>query len=200
MTAALLSGTTAVAIGTSAGGVEALSVILPALPAGCLAPVFVVIHQPRHWPSLLVDIFQPRCAVPIREAEDKEPVVPGTVYFAPPDYHMLVDRTSTGVHVSLSADAPVHYSRPSVDVLFEAAADVYGPRLLGMVLTGASPDGAAGLAAIHRAGGRTMVQSPGTAQVPLMVEAALRSCPVDHVLTLDEIAGMLATLEQGQVR
>jgi two-component system chemotaxis response regulator CheB len=178
-------------IGTSAGGVDALSVLLPALRAEVQPAVFVVIHLPRERPSLLVDLFGARCAVPVREAQDKEPVAPGTVYFAPPDYHLLVDE---GPRIALSADELVNFSRPSVDVLFESAADVYGSRLLGVVLTGASHDGASGLAAVHRAGGRTVVQRPATAHMPVMVEAALERTPSATVLSLPEIADLLASL------
>jgi two-component system chemotaxis response regulator CheB len=186
-----------VAIGTSAGGIEALSVLLPALPPTLQAAVFVVIHLPRERPSLLVDVFQPKCAVPVREAQDKDVVEPGTVYFAPPDYHLLIER---GPELALSADDLVNFSRPSVDVLFESAADVYGTRLLGIILTGASHDGAVGLDAVRRAGGRTMVQRPDTAHVPVMVEAALRRGPVDYVLPLDEIAALLRSLDGGRAR
>ncbi|MET0552620.1 MAG: chemotaxis protein CheB [Vicinamibacteria bacterium] len=180
-----------VVIGTSAGGIDALSVLLPALPADGQAAVFVVIHLPRERPSLLVDIFAAKCRAPVREAQDKEPVEPGTVYFAPPDYHLLVD---AGPQVALSADELVNFSRPSVDVLFESAADAYGPRLLGVVLTGASHDGAAGLASVQRAGGRAVVQRPDTAQVPLMAEAALQRVPSASALSLPEIADLLAAL------
>src|SRR5215510_9745965 len=112
--------------------------VLPALPACLVAPVFVVLHIPREKPSLLVDIFTPKCELPVREAEDKQPIEPGTVYFAPPDYHLLIDE---GPALALSSDEAVHFSRPSIDVLFESAADVYGARLLGIILTGASEDG-----------------------------------------------------------
>jgi two-component system, chemotaxis family, protein-glutamate methylesterase/glutaminase len=181
----------AIVIGASAGGVEALSILLPALPAGLRATVLIVLHLPRQRPSLLVDIFQPKCAVPVREADDKEPIGRGTVYFAPPDYHLLVD---DGPQLALSADELVHYSRPSIDVLFESAAAWYRERLLGIILTGANEDGAAGLAAVHRAGGTTVVQQPQSAHAPLMVESALKRSPVDMVLTLEEIAGLLRTL------
>ena len=187
----------AIVIGASAGGVEALSIVLPALPAGSGVPVFVVLHQPRQRQSLIVDIFGPRCTVPVREAEDKDPVVPGTIYFAPPDYHLLVDRGEGGIQLALSTDAPVLFSRPSVDVLFESAADVYGPRLLGVVLTGASRDGAAGLAAIEKAGGRAVIQDPATAQVPLMPQASFENCPGAEVKTLNGIADLLATVGRG---
>jgi two-component system chemotaxis response regulator CheB len=181
----------AIVIGTSAGGVEALSMLLPALPASLRAAVLIVLHLPRERPSLLVEIFQPKCAVAVREAHDKDPVEPGTVYFAPPDYHLLVD---DGPQLALSTDEVVHFSRPSIDVLFESAADWYQHRLLGIILTGANEDGAAGLAAVHRAGGITIVQQPATAHASLMVESALQRTPVDMVLTLDEIAGLFRTL------
>jgi two-component system chemotaxis response regulator CheB len=130
--------------------------------------------------------------VPVREAEDKEMVTPGTVYFAPSDYHLLVDQ---GPQLALSADDPVHHSRPSVDVLFESAADIYKDRLLGIILTGANEDGASGLAAVHDAGGVTIVQRPDTARAPHMALSALKLRPADWVLTLNEIAGMLQTLD-----
>jgi two-component system chemotaxis response regulator CheB len=181
----------AVVIGASAGGVEALAVLLPALPAGLRASLFIVLHLPRERPSLLVEIFEKRCALPVREAEDKEPVEPGTVYFAPPDYHLLLERSH---QIALSADEPVHYSRPSIDVLFESAADVYGEHLLGIILTGANEDGAAGLHAIHLAGGTTIVQQPDSAKVPLMVVSALQRGPADFVLPLEQIAEFLSGL------
>ena len=183
----------AVAIGASAGGVEALSVLLPALPASSRLPVLIVLHQPRDRPSLLVEIFGPKCAVPVREAEDKEPVQPGTIYFAPPDYHMLVD---AGPCLALSSDEQVNYSRPSIDVLFESAADVYGERLLGILLTGANEDGAAGVACIRCAGGVTIVEQPDTAQAPSMPASALKRTPVDGILSLPEIAEVLRGLHR----
>ena len=180
----------AVAIGASAGGIEVLSVLLSSLPASCRASVIIVVHIPRERPSLLPDVFGAKCALPVREAEDKEPVQPGTVYFAPPDYHLLVDR---GPAFALSSDEPVHFSRPSIDVLFDSAADIYGERLLGLILTGANQDGAEGLAAIGRAGGRTVVQEPGGAAVPFLPEAALQAGPVDFVLSLAQLQELFAT-------
>jgi len=183
----------AVVIGASAGGIEALTVLLPALPSILRAPLFIVLHLPRERPSLLVEIFAKRCALPVREAEDKEPVEPGTVYFAPPDYHMLLEEN----HIALSMDEPIHFSRPSIDVLFESAADLYRERLLGIILTGGNEDGAAGLHAIHCAGGVTVVQRPDNAAVPLMVVSALQRSPADFVLSLEEIARLLGTLAGG---
>jgi two-component system chemotaxis response regulator CheB len=180
-----------VVIGASAGGVEALAVLLPALPATFRPALFIVLHLPREQPSLLAEIFARRCLRPIREADDKEPVEPGTVYFAPPDYHMLLEKNR---RIALSADEPIHFSRPSIDVLFESAADVYGERLLGIILTGGNQDGAAGLQAIHQAGGVTVVQQPDSAKVPLMVVSALQRGPADFVLSLPEIAQLLGAL------
>ena len=180
----------AVAIGASAGGVDVLSVLLSSLPASCRASFIIVLHIPRERPSLLPDVFGARCALPVREAEDKEPVQPGTVYFAPPDYHLLLDR---GPAFALSSDEPVHFSRPSIDVLFDSAADIYGERLLGLILTGANQDGAEGLAAVGRAGGRTVVQEPSSAAVSFLPEAALREGPVDFVLSLAQLQEVFAT-------
>jgi two-component system, chemotaxis family, protein-glutamate methylesterase/glutaminase len=181
----------AVVIGTSAGGVQALSEILPALRPDCAASIFVVLHLPRERPSRLVEIFAPKCAVPVREALDKDPVEPGVVYFAPPDYHLLLD---VGPQVVLSVDDVVHYSRPSVDVLFESAADVYGDRLMAVVLTGANEDGSSGLAAVCDAGGWAVVQEPATAQAPMMVVSALKRCPDALVLELSGIAELFGQL------
>jgi len=181
----------AIVIGASAGGVEALSVLLPALPPDLRVSLFIVVHLPRERPSLLAEIFTRKCAVKVREAEDKMRVEPGTVYFAPPDYHLLLDE---GPQLALSIDELVHFSRPSIDVLFESAADIYAERLMGIILTGANDDGTAGLAAIHRAGGVTIVQEPESAQVPVMALSALKRTPADFVLPLAEIAVLLQAL------
>lgn len=178
----------AVVIGASAGGVQALSVLLPALPSTMHASIFIVLHLPRDRPSVLVEIFKPKCALPVSEAEDKQPIIPGNVYFAPSNYHLLIDQ---GPQLALSADDPVHHSRPSIDVLFESAADIYKHRLMGIILTGANEDGAMGLAAVKDAGGITVVQQPETAQAPLMVKAALAVRPADWVLPLERIATLL---------
>ena len=193
MTAALSLGgrIDAVVIGASAGGVEALSVLLPALPSNTRAAFFIVLHLPRDRPSMLPEVFARKCALPVREAEDKESVTPGTVYFAPSNYHLLLDR---GPQLALSADDLVHHSRPSIDVLFESAAHVYGHRLLGVILTGANEDGAAGLAAVQDGGGMTVAQEPETARSPQMILSALKLRPADLVLPLGGIAALFATL------
>jgi two-component system chemotaxis response regulator CheB len=180
-----------IVIGASAGGIEALTVLLPALSVQLKASTFVVLHIPRERPSLLVDIFKTKCAVAVQEAQDKEPVQHATIYFAPPDYHLLIDK---GPMTSLSADELVNFSRPSIDVLFESAADVYRKRLLGIVLSGGNDDGAAGLQAIGKAGGVTVVQQPESAQVSAMPLAAIKRGGVDHVLSLSGIAELLRSL------
>jgi two-component system, chemotaxis family, protein-glutamate methylesterase/glutaminase len=187
----------AVAIGASAGGVQALSELLPALSAQSRAAVFVVLHLPRDRPSLLVDVFSRKCDLPVREAEDKEPVTPGTIYFAPPNYHLLID---AGPALALSADDLVNHSRPSIDVLFDSAAQVYREHLLGIILSGANEDGAEGLAAVHEAGGLTVVQEPQTAQASAMVLSALERGPADLVLDVAGIAQLLKRLRPGDPR
>ena len=179
----------AIVIGVSSGGVEALGVLLPALPAALRAAVMVVLHLPPDRASLLTTIFTKTCALAVKEAEDKEDVQAGVVYFAPPDYHLLVDR---GPQLALSYDPPVQFSRPAIDPLFQTAADVYGKRLWGVVLTGSSEDGADGLAAVHRAGGRCFVQDPHTALSETMPAAALARVPQATVLDLPRLAARLA--------
>jgi two-component system, chemotaxis family, protein-glutamate methylesterase/glutaminase len=183
----------AVVIGASAGALEALSAILPSLPADCGLPVIIVVHVPRDKKSVLAEIFQAKCSIEVREAEDKEPILGGTAYFAPPDYHLLVE---TDKSLSLSDDEPVFYSRPSIDVLFESAADAYGPGLIAIVLTGANRDGATGLKAVAEAGGTAIVQSPEGAYASAMPEAAIAECPAARVLSLKEIAVYLQEVEK----
>lgn len=184
----------AVVIGASAGAVEALSAILPDLPAGYPLAVMVVVHVPPDRESVIAELLARKCQVAVKEAEDKEPIVPGTVYFAPPNYHLLVESDR---RLSLSADEPVLHSRPSIDVLFESAADAYGSGLVGVVLTGANSDGAAGLRAVCDAGGAGVVQSPDEAYVATMPRAALAACPAAKVLSLPEVALFLRQVALG---
>ncbi|KAK0350625.1 hypothetical protein LTR94_028280, partial [Friedmanniomyces endolithicus] len=142
--------TRAVVIGASAGAVQALLKILPALPAEFPAPVLVAVHVPADRDNVLAPLLQSRCRVRVKEAEDKETARPGVVYFAPSNYHLLVESNGD---LALSSDEAVNYSRPSIDVLFESAADAYGAGLTGVILTGANEDGAAGLSAVAAAGG-----------------------------------------------
>jgi two-component system, chemotaxis family, protein-glutamate methylesterase/glutaminase len=185
----------AVAIGASAGGMEALGVLLQGLPEGFVPAIFAVLHLPPDKPSLLPELLQRRCRLPVREALDKEGVRPGCVYLAPPDYHLLVEKEKT---LALSSDAPVLFSRPSIDVLFESAAEAYGPALLGIVLTGANADGAEGLRAIRQAGGRAWVQAPNDAVSDAMPAAAIARAGADLVLPLRDMAERLIHLRTGR--
>ncbi len=181
----------AVVIGASAGAVQALSIVLPALPADYPLPVLIVVHVPPDRRNALAELFQTKCVIRVREAEDKEPIEPGVVYFAPPDYHLLVEAERS---LALSTDEPVLHSRPSIDVLFESAADVFGSALVGVILTGANSDGADGLRAVAAAGGVVLVEEPATAFARAMPEAALAACETARVLSLDAIASFLLHL------
>ena len=178
----------AVVIGASAGALEALLLILPALPADFPLPVLVVVHLPPDRDSLLPQLLSERCALRILEAEDKQPLEAGTAYFAPPDYHLLVEK---GGWLALSSDEAVLFSRPSIDVLFESAADAYGAALVGIILSGANHDGAQGLRAVCQAGGLTLVQDPTTALSPVMPRAALAACPQSLCLAPEALAAFL---------
>ena len=166
-------------IGGSSGAIDALVTLVPALPATLRASVLVVLHMSRDPRSRLLEIFRPHCALPLQEAQDQDIIEPGTVYFSPPDYHLLVDQ---GPRAALSVDAPVNFSRPSIDVLFESAADLYGDQLVGILLSGANEDGARGMQAIHAAGGLVIVQDPASAAVSTMPRAALARVGAHHVL------------------
>ena len=182
----------AVVIGSSAGAIEALSIILPALPRDYSLPVLVVVHVPPDKKSLMADLFQVRCQIEVREAEDKETIRGGTVYFAPPDYHLLVEPDR---RLSLSSEEPVLYSRPSIDVLFETAVDAYGAGLIGIVLTGANSDGSKGLRAVQDAGGTVLVQQPDQAYASAMPQSSLDACPGAMVATLQGIASFLREVD-----
>lgn len=177
-----------VVMGGSAGSLDALSHILPLLPAHFPLPILVVVHLPPDKDSVLVEVLQNKCALAVREAEDKEPLAAGTVYFAAPDYHLLLESDRS---LSLSCDEPQLFSRPSIDVLFESAADAVGPGLIGIILSGANNDGAAGLAAVTREGGVALVQSPEEALSAYMPEAAAKACPDAKILPTEQIAEFL---------
>jgi two-component system, chemotaxis family, protein-glutamate methylesterase/glutaminase len=162
-----------IVMGASAGAIDALSQLLPMFKASTQWAVVAVVHLPPYRRSMLTSIFQAKCALRVLEANDKQSIEPTHVYFAPPGYHLLIERS----HVfSLSADDPVHFSRPSIDVLFESAADAFRNELAGVLLTGANQDGAAGLRAISNQGGIAMVQDPGEAEAPMMPQSALDCC------------------------
>ena len=178
----------AVVIGASAGALEALTSILPLLPPEFPLPILVVVHIPPDKRSVLAHLFEAKCQVRVMEVEDKEPIKPGTVYFAPPDYHLLVEGEE---ELALSSEEPVMFSRPSIDVLFESAADVWEERLIGIILTGANSDGSRGLKALSAAGGTAIVQDPGQASARAMPDAAIAATPTAIVMSLNEIAAYL---------
>ena len=174
----------AIAIGTSHGGPEALQEILSALPANFSMPVVIVLHRRPNGKERAEKQLNSACALLVKQAEDKETVQAGTVYLAPPNYHLLVEDNET---LSLSTDEKVNFSRPSIDVLFESAADVYGENLVAILLTGANSDGAEGLRIIQEAGGFTIVQNPEDAAASAMPNAALQIMKPDRVMRLSEI-------------
>ena len=178
----------AIVIGASAGAVDALLHILPDLPADYPLALLIVVHLPPDAKTTLPELLASRSRIAVKEAEDKEAICPGTGYLAPPNYHLLVEPDLT---LSLSNEEPVLFSRPSIDVLFESAADAFGDALAGVVLTGGNSDGARGLSAVIAGGGIGLVESPDTASCPEMPRAALEACPSARVLTLPELATVL---------
>jgi two-component system, chemotaxis family, protein-glutamate methylesterase/glutaminase len=185
-----------VAIGTSWGGLSALGRILGGLPAEFPLPIVVVQHRSKDSDNLMANLLQDMSDLIIHEAEDKDTLLPSNVYVAPADYHLMVD---DGV-VSLTTDAPVRYSRPSIDVAFESVARSYGSGAIGVILTGANEDGSRGLARIIDLGGRGIVEDPKTAEMPVMPEAAKRAAPAAEVLPLQDIAPRLMTMATAPLR
>jgi len=191
-----------IVLGASAGGVDALLAIVSALPSSFVLPIVAVVHLPRDTPSLLVGVLGARARITVREACDKERLLPGLV-LAPPDYHVLLDVDSgcrhiagaQDVHLALSTDAPVSYCRPAIDVLFQSAAEVFGPRVAGIVLTGANDDGALGLRAIKAYGGLCAVQSPDEAPARTMPDAAIASAQPQLVAPLNDIIQWIVALD-----
>ncbi len=182
----------AIVIGVSAGGLEALSTILPGLPRAFSLPEIVVQHRAEDTDGFVAESLNRLSPMRVKEAEDKEPLCAATVYLATASYHLLIEPDHT---LALSVDPRVNFSRPSIDVLFESAADVYQDTLVGVILTGANRDGADGLARIKECGGLAVVQDPATAEAEVMPREALAAVPnVDHVVTLDDLAPLLEKL------
>jgi two-component system, chemotaxis family, protein-glutamate methylesterase/glutaminase len=184
-----------VVMGGSAGAIEALRAVLPAFPSPFQVPVVIVLHLGAETSSNWSVVFS-ACNLPVREAEDKQIAVPGSITIAPPNYHLLLDGAGM---LSLSVEGPVNHSRPSIDVLFESAAWAYGERTLGILFSGANADGALGLAAIRRAGGLCWVQSTETSTMPAMPRAGLHAVPEARVLSLSQMADAFRSwnLEEG---
>lgn len=181
-------GDGAIVIGSSTGGMEALRIILEVLPKDFPVPILVVQHISPHSDNYLAKFLDNACKLSVREAEEKEKALPGHVYLAPPNYHILVEKDG---FISLSVESRVSYARPSVDVLFESAAEAYNRGLIGIVLTGANSDGSKGLKRIKDCGGLTIVQDPKTAQAEAMPRAAIGATQIDHITGLTEIGPLL---------
>ena len=181
----------AVVIGASAGGLAAVSTILSEIKSTFCVPILLAQHISPHVESHLANHFQSKTTLTVKEAEDKDPIKRGNLYIAPPNYHLLVEFDGC---TALSIDPPVNYSRPSIDVLFESAADYFGKELIGIILTGANSDGAAGLKRIKERGGMTVVQSVETAEAQAMPQAAIAAVDVDHIIPLESIAHFLNTI------
>ncbi|MEH2165274.1 MAG: chemotaxis protein CheB [Nostoc sp.] len=181
-----------VVIGTSLGGLSALKIVLGNLPSDFHVPIAIVQHRHKESSKTLQDLLQESTLLKIQEVEDKDEILPGHIYIAPADYHLLVEPG----HFALSTDEPVSYARPSIDVLFESAADVYTEQVIGVILTGANQDGVQGLKKIKARGGITIVQEPATAESDIMPEAAISAITVDWILTLSNIASQMVKLCQ----
>ncbi|KPA17675.1 Chemotaxis response regulator protein-glutamate methylesterase [Candidatus Magnetomorum sp. HK-1] len=181
----------AIVIGVSAGGLEALKKILPELPGDYPVPIIVVQHRHPFSDESLEKAMDDQCNVKVQQINDKTSIQPGYVYFAPPNYHVMIEDDMT---FSLTLDPAVNFSRPSIDVLFESAAEIFGKHLVGIVLTGANKDGSAGLVQIKKKGGLAIVQDPDTAEVNVMPLSAIAATKVDYILRLELIAEMLVKM------
>ncbi len=182
-----------VVIGSSFGGLQAVSTLLAALPEGFHLPIVIAQHRATVPPSdgELQSIWQRYTSLVVCDAVDKAPILPGRVYVAPADYHVMIE---TRDRLALSTEGPVLWARPSIDVLFETAAEAYRGAVIGMILTGASADGSQGLRAIRARGGCALVQDPASAACDVMPRAALAATPVDHTLALSDLGRLLGTL------
>lgn len=179
-----------IVIGTSWGGLKAIEILLSGLPTDFPLAIAIAQHRHRNAGDLLRELLQRYSLLPVVEVEDKQAIAPGHVYLAPADYHLLVEPGN----FALSTEAPVHYSRPSIDVLFGSTADAYTHRAIGVILTGANHDGAQGLAAVKRRGGLAIVQEPTEAESSTMPTAAIAATQVDYILPLTKITSCLIKL------
>lgn len=187
--------TQAIVIGASSGGMEAIRQVLSALPPRFNIPVIAVLHIGANNINHYLSLLDSKTSFHVKEAEEKEAILPGNVYFAPPNYHLLVEPNFT---FSLSTDTKVNYSRPSIDVLFETAAWTCKNNLTGILLTGSNRDGAAGLKTIKDYGGATIVENPGSAYAKTMPRSAMEAFTPDYVLELREIPGKIIELYAGR--
>jgi two-component system, chemotaxis family, protein-glutamate methylesterase/glutaminase len=181
----------AIAIGCSAGGLDALKVLLGGLDPGLRQAVLVCCHSGSDTVELLCEVLQRVCTLPVTEAAERHTARPGTIHLAPSGYHLLVEKDG---HFALSVDPRVQYARPSIDVMFCSAAEVWHEKLIGVVLTGGNADGASGLHRIRELGGTAIVQSPSNAEMPTMPQAALDTAGADYCVDLSDIAPLINRL------
>jgi two-component system, chemotaxis family, protein-glutamate methylesterase/glutaminase len=178
-------------IGGSAGSMDIVLQLLPALRPGLQAAIVIVLHRKSNGESMLASLFASRTNLPVKEADEKEAILPGNIYIAPADYHLLIEQDKT---FSLDFSEKINYSRPSIDVTFESAAEVYGPSLAALLLSGANADGAAGLKRIKEEGGYVMVQDPATAEVGYMPQYAINTVQVDAIMKPEEMIDWVSKL------
>ncbi len=183
----------AVVIGASAGGFHALRKLLTKLPKGFSMPIFIVQHISPTSDNYMAQFLNGKSELLVKEADEKELIKGGTVYISPPNYHLLIEEDNT---LSLSTENKKNYSRPSIDILFESAAFTYGSSLIGVVLTGANSDGAAGLLTIKNHGGYCIVQEPAEAESTAMPLAAIEKATPNKVLKLNDIVALLVELDK----
>jgi len=177
----------------SAGGLFALTTILSGLPRDFSLPVIIVQHRSREETTLLEEVISHKCLIRVKQADEKEAIAAGAVYFAPPDYHLLIEHDRS---FSLSVEAPLNYSRPAIDILFETAAAAYQSSLLAIILTGASSDGSEGVKSVKRMGGTTIAQDPAEADYPFMPQSAIATGMTDRILSLQQIRNYLLSLNK----
>lgn len=176
-----------VVIGTSLGGLKALETILSGLKKDFASPLAIVQHRSKASGDMLAALLQRHTSLSVKEVEDRDSLDVGCIYLAPPDYHLLIDAG----HCALSLDAPVCYARPSIDILFESAADTYKKDVIAVLLTGSNADGAQGMVQVKKAGGINIVQDPADCENSAMPKAAIAATKVDHILKISEIAACL---------
>lgn len=180
-----------IVIGGSAGSLQVILRLMPELRVPVPVTMVIVLHRKPSSDETLIDLLTSRTANPVREVEEKDPILPGYIYIVPADYHLLIESDQT---FSLDVSEKVNYSRPSIDITFESAAEVYGPALLGILLSGANADGQEGMKAIKAAGGVCVVQDPDTAEVSYMPLQALSHVEIDKVMHAEELAAFINSL------
>lgn len=186
-------GFEAIVMGVSSGGMNAMKIMFALLPGDFTMPIIVVQHLSSRSDSQWIKLLNDKCALRIKEADEKEKISPGIIYIAPPNYHLLIEKNKT---FSLSIDGRVNYARPSIDVLFESAAEAYTSKLIGVVLTGSNNDGTKGIKQIKELGGMAIIQDPATAESAFMPESAMEAIEPDYILPLEEIVELLVKMDK----